>query len=98
MRLSVACGAWLLVFACRPVYVPPPSPEDAGGPEDCPAMCEAIERLGCAEAWGIDPEDGPCLEWCVEQETNQRTPSLCPRWVARAESCAEVNKLSQCGD
>jgi len=91
--------ATLALCACRPIHDPvSPDPEDGGDASDCPAMCATLERLGCAEEWGIDPEDGPCLEWCVGQETDSRSPSMCPAWVARAESCPEANKLSQCGD
>jgi len=94
---------WLLLAAllcaCRPVYNPTdPQDVDGGGASDCAAMCSTLEQLGCDKEWGIDPEDGPCLEWCTARESDPKSPTMCPAQVAKATSCNEANQLSQCGD
>lgn len=95
---TVALGlALALLASCRPIE--PPSPDvDGGGADDCANMCATLIGLGCDREWGIDPEDGPCLDWCRAREADPRSPSLCPALVARATSCDEANRLSQCAD
>lgn len=79
---------------------PEPGPSDAdvvdggGTAADCSAMCATILRLDCAAAWGIDPNDGACLEFCREVELRGNT-TLCPALVAKASSCEEADRLSQ---
>ncbi len=89
----------LLCLHCTPLPAPepsPPGPEGGGTIEDCPAACENIEQLNCFEAWGIEPEDGACLAMC---EAAEKTPgdTMCPALVAKATSCEEADRLSQCG-
>lgn len=90
----------LIVLAVQcsptPTPAPPPGPEGGGTIEDCPAACDRILALGCLEAWGIEPEDGSCLKMCEAAEKT-RGDTMCPALVAKATSCEEADRLSQCG-
>lgn len=84
-------GLWLMVVGCG-VKGPASSCEVSacGGVEDCPALCRNVARLGCYESWGIDADDGTCLELCLS------TPGLCPKLGAVQESCRGIDEVSVC--
>jgi hypothetical protein len=86
----------LLLVSCNlpPAAPPTECSADCGGLADCPALCAAIERLGCASAWGIDPGDGGCLQVCELAETEG--PPLCPKLAATGSTCDEIDRLTEC--
>lgn len=69
---------------------------DCGGVEQCHAAAERVAALGCAERWGIEPEDGSFFDFCVGAERSGL--SLCPRRISNAETCEQVNSASQVCD
>ena len=96
--LLVACDS------CTPLPRPTPQPEPAPTnepdpqplppmPDDCSAFCEAIERLACASAWGIDANDGSCSEFCADAV---RRGDFCPGQARGASSCAQVESAVEC--
>ena len=96
-KLLVTLPLALALSAAR--CAPPAEPaegctghEECGSDSDCPELCEAIARLGCAEAWGIDPNDGSCLALCTTAE-----PSVCPRLAAKQPTCEAIDKATECG-
>ena len=89
----------LIIVLCAARCVPPSEPaegctgnEDCGTDADCHALCEAVERLGCAAAWGVDGDDGACLELC-----QGASPSLCPRLAAKQPTCEAIERATECG-
>jgi hypothetical protein len=80
----------LALLACSP---PPPAP--GGDVDDCGAACQRIHELGCAASWGLEDNDGDCLTFCQSIETGGDL-SICPALVARAQSCDEIDQVSQC--
>lgn len=95
MKLALVLLALSAAFCDPPPPAPPLGPEDGGGERDCPAACATMTRLGCLELWGIDPADGDCTEFCVEVE-RRGDVTLCPAHIARASSCEEAERASQC--
>lgn len=65
--------------------------EDCGSDIDCAPMCEKVERLGCADVWGIDAMDGNCLELCKNSK-----PGLCPKLAALQPTCEKIDTASEC--
>lgn len=86
----------VLLVSCNlhPASPPVECSTDCGGIADCPALCAAIERLGCAESWGIDPGDGGCQEVCEIAETEG--PPLCPKLAATGATCEAIDRLTEC--
>lgn len=66
--------------------------EQCGTVADCPALCATVERLGCAAEWGIDTDDGACLDLC---ET--ASPGLCPALAATQTTCEDIDQATECG-
>lgn len=102
MRAVFACVLLLCSAAtCQtgpdpvPAPEPEPAPEPAPSPtvEACRAAAATVERLGCAEAWGIDERDGTFLDLCIRAETEG--PPICPLDIAAANTCDEADAISQ---
>lgn len=97
MRRLLAIVAMCLASSC--LNRDPSAPSDGactgqevcGTAEDCPALCATVERLGCAAQWGIDADDGACLELC-----RGASPGLCPAIAARQETCADIDRATEC--
>lgn len=86
---------WLLV-GCVPQ---PSEPSEAcngsevcGTYNDCAELCANVERLGCAAQWHIDPQDGDCLNLCLNA-----VPGLCPALGAVQRTCQDIERVSECG-
>lgn len=96
MKILLPC-LWLLVLVACDTPTPA-SPESCTGTEacgtvaDCEALCANVARLGCAAQWGIDPDDGACLELCQNTE-----PGLCPALGAVQPTCEDIDRVSECG-
>jgi len=96
-KLYVTLPLVLLLMAakCTPDPAPPPKSctgvEQCGTIDDCPALCDAVVRLGCSTVWGIDSSDGDCIEICRTAE-----PGLCPLHASRQTTCEALDAASEC--
>lgn len=82
MGIALACGAVL------------PNPHFGGDERDCPDMCATLRILECDPWW---PAGTTCVSWCVANERDPGTPSLCPRWVTGALDCGQAERARYCG-
>jgi hypothetical protein len=95
MLLLIPLALALSASRCSPPVGPAEGctgSEDCGTTADCSALCATVERLGCSDSWGIDPDDGSCLALC-----QSASPGLCPRLASRGATCAEIDRATECG-
>jgi hypothetical protein len=95
LYLTLPFALLLTAAKCTPDPAPPPETctgvEQCGTVDDCPALCDAVARLGCSAAWGIDKSDGACLELCRTAE-----PGMCPLHASVQTTCAALDAATEC--
>lgn len=84
LLLFVGCTAAKSTSRCDDV--------ECGTWADCDALCAQVSQLDCASTWGIDPDDGACLETCQNAD-----PGMCPKFASLQTSCEEIDRATECG-
>lgn len=96
MKVFAIATVLFMAIRCNVDPEPVKDPDSAGSSEDCPAMCENLERLGCESAKGSPGEDElygtaddiSCLDVCTGI-MEEAVVSIHPNCIAEIESCDE---------
>lgn len=54
---------------------------------ECISWCAEVDRMSCFKEWGIEKEDGTCLEACADIVKDE---GVCLR--SKANSCVELDE------